>query len=176
MKGKPLSLVATSLAAGRASEIAHQRFPLGSKATSFIDGGFGRTGRAGYGGARRILLTAAENFKSGMKIQIIGTIIDLFVDANSVFFDENGSKDLSEFLGRAGVTLVKAGMTAAIGSVFAAAGVAGVTAIAVTLGAAAAPVAAVVLVVVGGYILAAMAVDHLDDKFGVKQSVAELAR
>lgn len=153
-----------------------QTFPLGSKSTSFIDGGFGRTGKNGYGGARRIMLTAAENFKSGMKIQIIGTVIDLFVDANSVFFDENGSDDLSEFLGRAGVTLVKAGMTAAIGSLAAVGGIAAVTGVAAAAGLAAAPVVAVVLVVVAGYIIAAMLVDKIDSSFKIKENVAELAR
>lgn len=77
-------------------------FPLGSNSSAFIDGGFKRTGKAGCGGVRRMFITSAKNFKSGMKIQVIGTIIDIIVDADTVFFDERGSKDLSEFLGRAG--------------------------------------------------------------------------
>lgn len=55
----------------------------------------------------------------------IGRVIDLIGDTNTVFVDENGSKDLSEF--RAGVSLVKAGPTAAIGGLPAAALVADVT-------------------------------------------------
>ncbi|RYG98302.1 MAG: hypothetical protein EON58_07530 [Alphaproteobacteria bacterium] len=177
LKGKPVSmLVAESIGGAKVSKGIHRSAALGSKASQFVDGGFSRTGKAGYGGARRIMLTAAENFKGGLKIQIVGTVIDLFLDAHSVYIDEKGSKDLSEFLGRAGVSLVKAGMTAALGSVLAAGGVAGVTALAVAAGFAAAPAAAVVLVVIGGLILAAMAVDYIDDTFKIKQSVAGLAR
>lgn len=100
----------------------------------------------------------------------------MFVDAHTVYFDEKGSNDLSEFLGRAGVSMAKAGLTAAIGSVLAAAGVAAVTAVSVAAGAAAAPVIAAVLVVVAGYVASAYVVDAIDETFKIKQSVAELAR
>jgi len=177
IKGKPLTkLIAQSLGASNEAKVTHQRSALGSKGSGFIDGGFAKTGKAGYGGARRIMLTAADNFKGAVKIQIIGTVIDLFVDANAVWGGENGSKDLSEFLGRAGVTIAKAGATAAIGSVFAAAAVTLVTAGAVALGATAAPVFAVVAVVVGGYILAATIVDYVDSKLEIKETVATMAR
>ena len=177
IKGKPLpQYIAQSLGAGKDAKVTHQRSALGSKGSSFIDGGFARSGKAGYGGARRIMLTAADNFKGGLKIQIIGTVIDLFVDANSVWGDDKGSRDLSEFLGRAGVSIAKAGATAAIGSIFAAAGVTLVTAGAVVLGATAAPVFAVVAVVVGGYILAATIVDYVDNKLEIKETVANIAR
>jgi hypothetical protein len=175
-KGRPLTKVIASGLQGKSAKIAHQNVRLGSKAASFIDGGFARSGKAGYGSARRIMMTAAENFKGGAKIQIVGTVIDLFVDANSVFLEENGSKDLTEFLGRAGVTIVKAGMTAALGSVFAAAGMAGLTAGAAVLGVAAAPVVAVVAVAVLGYIFAATIVDAIDDGLKIKESVANFAR
>lgn len=175
-KGKPLSKVISAAMHGKTAKTAHQNVSLGSKTASFVGGGFARTGKAGYGSARRLMLTTAENLKSGMKVQIIGTVIDLFVDANSVFFDEKGSKDLSEFLGRAGVTIAKAGMTAAIGSVFAAAGTAAVAAIATAAGLAAAPVAAVVVVAVLGYIVAATIVDDIDDGLKIKESVAKFAR
>lgn len=176
LKGRPVSKIIAATIAGKTAKTVHQNVALGSKSSSFIDGGFAKSGKNGYGSTRRIMLTAAENFKGGVKMQIVGTVIDLFVDANSVFFDENGSKDLSEFLGRAGVTLVKAGLTAAIGSVFAAIGVTMLTAGAVALGAAGAPVFAVVAVVVLGYIVAAKIVDEMDDGFQIKQSVARLAR
>ena len=174
LKGKPLSrLFAESAGLAKKSKAIHKTANLGSEASKFLDGGFGRTGKAGFGGARRIILTVADNLKGGVKIQIIGTIIDVFVDADTVYFDEKGSKDLSEFLGRAGVSVAKAGATAAIGSAIAAVGMAGLTALA---GGIAVPVAAVVLVVVAGYIAAAYAVDKLDENFKIKQSVAELAR
>ncbi|MEX5746360.1 hypothetical protein [Massilia sp. X63] len=177
LKGKPLSRIfAESAGLAQKSKAIHKTATLGSEASKFIDGGFGRTGKAGYGGARRIMLTAADNFKGGMKIQVIGTIIDVFVDAHTVYFDEKGSNDLSEFLGRAGVSMAKAGLTAAIGSVLAAAGVAAVTAVSVAAGAAAAPVIAAVLVVVAGYVASAYVVDAIDETFKIKQSVAELAR
>ena len=141
-----------------------------------MDGGFGRSGKAGYGSIRRIMLTSAENFKGGVKIQIAGTVVDLFVDAESVFLEEKGSKDLSEFLGRAGVTIVKAGMTAALGSIFAALGMAAISTGAAAVGLAAAPVVAVVAVAVLGYIFAASIIDGVDDGFKIKESVARLAR
>ena len=67
-----------------------------------------------------------------------------------MYFDEKGSKDLCEFLGRAGVSIAKAGATAALGSVFAAAGLMILGGIFATVGMAALPVALVVAVVVGG--------------------------
>ncbi|MCC2954194.1 hypothetical protein LK542_01030 [Massilia sp. IC2-477] len=174
LKGKPISrFLAESAGLIKTSKTVHKSAALGSEATKFLDGGFGRTGMARFGGARRIMLTTVNNFKGGLKIQVVGTIIDLFVDAHNVYVDEKGSRDLSEFLGRAGVSIAKAGATAAIGSAIAAISVAGLTALA---GGVAVPVAAVVLVVVGGYIAAAYAVDKLDNAFKIKQSVAELAR
>lgn len=180
IKGKPMTqLIAQSLGAGKA-KVAHYRSALGSEKSRFVDGGFGKSGKAGFGGARRVMMTASENFQGGMKIQVVGTIIDLFVDANSVFFTEKGSGDLSEFLGRAGVSIAKAGATAALGSIFAAAGTAFVTTAAVALSAtgtaAAAPLIAVVAVVVGGYILAATIVDYADNQWEVKEKIANMAR
>lgn len=175
-KGKPVSKVIAAALQGKTAKTVHQNVRAGSKAASFVDGGFARSGKAGYGSIRRIMLTSAENFKGGVKIQIIGTVVDLFVDANSVFLEEKGSKDLSEFLGRAGVTIVKAGMTAALGSVFAALGMAAISAGAAALGLAAAPVVAVVAVAVLGYIFAASIIDGVDDGFKIKESVAKLAR
>lgn len=175
-KGNPVSKVITAGLQGQTAKTVHQHARLGSKSASFVDGGFARSGKAGYGSARRIMMTAAENFKGGLKIQIIGTVIDLFVDANSVFLEEKGSKDLSEFLGRAGVSIAKAGATAALGSIFAAAGMAALSAGAVAAGFAAAPVVAVVAVAVLGYIFAATIVDAIDNGFKIKESVANLAR
>jgi hypothetical protein len=176
IKGKPMTqLIAQSLGGAKA-KVQHHRSALGAEKSKFSDGGFGRTGNAGYGGARRILLTASKNFLGGLKVQVVGTVIDLFVDAKSVFYDEKGSGDLSEFLGRAGVSIAKAGATATLGSMFAAAGIVLVTAGAVALGATAAPVIAVVAVVIGGYILAAAIVDYVDSKYEVKETVAKMAR
>lgn len=174
LKGKPISRALAEIAGfAKKSKVIHKSAALGSDASKFIDGGFAKNGRAGFGGARRIMLTAAENFKGGMKMQVIGTIIDLFVDAHDVYGDEKGSKDLSEFLGRAGVSIAKAGLTAALGSLFAAGTLAVVTALA---GGAALPVALAVLLVVGGFIVAGHLVDKIDNTFNVKRSVAELAR
>lgn len=149
---------------------SHVRAPMGTETTRFIDGGFAKSGRGGYGGFKRIVLTSAENFKGGLKIQAIGTVIDLICDADAVFFDEKGSGDVSEFLGRAGVSVLKAGATAAIGAVIST----GILAVVATVGAA--PVILVALVVVGGYAVAAYAVDKLDDKFQIKENVANFAR
>lgn len=99
-------------------------------------------------------------------------MIDLIVDAHSVFLDKNGSKDISEFLGRAGVSIAKAGATAALGSVFAAIG----TAALATAVAGALPVGLVIFVVVAGFVGAAMLVDMMDDRLGIKESVAGWAR
>lgn len=144
---------------------------LGSPGSAFLDGGFEKTGRAGYGGAKRIFLKSAKNFKSGMKIQIVGTVFDLFGDMMKVF-GENGSNDLSEFLGRAGVTLIKAGVTAVLGSLFAAGIFMGSAAVAGAIGVAAIPVAIVVSLVVIGYILSATLVELIDTAIEGKERVA----
>jgi len=176
IKGKPMTqLVAQSLG-GANAQVRHHRSALGSEGSKFIDGGFGKTGKAGYGGARRMVLTASENFRGGMKLQVVGTVIDLFVDVNSVFLDEKGSGDLSEFLGRAGVTIAKAGATAALGSVFAAVSAAAVPALLAVAGITATPVVVMAAVVIGGYILAATIVDSIDNTLELKQSVANAAR
>jgi hypothetical protein len=174
LKGKPVTRwIGEAIGSTTRVKAIHETIALGSERGAFIDGGFGRGGRAGYGGVKRMLLTTAENFHGGMKIQVIGTVIDIIVDANTVYFDEKGSKDLSEFLGRAGVSIVKAGATAALGGAFAAIGLSFITVVA---GTAAIPVLAVVAIVVGGYIAAATVIDKVDDIFNVKNSVAEWAR
>lgn len=168
-KGRPVTtMLGQALGMIRNAKASHQTMSLGSGGSAFLDGGYGKTGKAGYGGARRILLTSGDNFKAGMKVQVIGTIIDIMVDANTVF-GERGSEDWSEFLGRAGVTLVKAGATAALGSLIAA----GVTAGAVAVGA---PVVIIIAVVIAGYVLAASLIDMVDDQFAVKERVADMAR
>jgi hypothetical protein len=176
IKGKPMTqLIAQSLGGAKA-KVEHHRSAIGSEKSKFIDGGFGKNGKAGYGGARRMVLTTSENFHGGVKVQVVGTVIDLFVDINSVFLDEKGSGDLSEFLGRAGVTIAKAGATAALGSVFAAVITAGLPVLLATAGFAATPVLLVAAVVVGGYILAATIVDSVDNKFEIKELVAKVAK
>lgn len=120
-----------------------------------------------------MLLTTGDNVKSGMKIQIIGTVIDIIGDAHAVYLHEGGSKDLSEFLGRAGVSIGKAGATAAIGALVAAITMAGVTAVTAT---AVLPAAGVIVVVVGGYVVAATFVDWADEKLNLKNRIAEWTR
>lgn len=150
----------------------HINVALGTKEAAFIDGGFGKTGKAGYGGFKRILMTSTQNFGNGLKIQGVGTVIDLIVDANTVYFDEKGSKDLSEFLGRAGVSLAKAGATAALGSAIAAFGTVLLTgAVGATL-----PVWLLVALVVGGFMIAAALIDDVDNGLGLKNKVANWAR
>lgn len=143
---------------------------IGSPMTSWIDGGFTRRGRDGFGGAKRMFLTSASNFKSGMKIGAIGTVIDLMLDVKAVFGD-NGSKDFSEFVGRAGVSIAKAGATAALGSLFAAVSMTILFAAGIAL-----PVAAIAIVAVAGYIAAATIVDTIDSSFSLKDQAASLAR
>lgn len=145
-----------------------QRAPLGSNGSAFLDGGFARGGKAGFGGVKRIFLNSASNFKSGIKIQAIDTVVDLYGDMTTVF-GENGSKDLSEFLGRAGVTLIKAGVTAALGSLLSA-GIFTVTATAAT------PVLLVAGLVVLGYIVVATLVDIIDSSIEGKERAAAWAR
>jgi len=172
-KGKPLSKVAAQvIMAGAQAKTIHQRFPMGSKSSAFLDGGFARDGKSGYGGAKRMILTAAENFRGGAKIQMIGTVIDIMLDVNDVYLKEGGSKDFSEFLGRAGVSIVKAGATAAIGSLVAAIGLAG----AAVLFTAGVPVLVGALIVVAGFYFAATLVDMADNAIGAKKTVAEWAK
>lgn len=173
IKGRPLSRSFSELLGLSAnSKQITKKMPLGSHESAFIDGGFGKSGRGGLGGAKRLILTTADNFRGGVKIQIIGTIIDLMGDAYLVYFDQNGSGDLSEFLGRAGVSIVKAGVTAAIGSFLAAFATAGLTAVF----AAGVPVIFVAAAVVGGFILAAYLVDGIDNSFKIKDTVAGWAK
>lgn len=170
-RGRTLRRVAgkaATQAAGWALEKKIVKRPMGAPNSAWLDGGYGKTGKAGLGGAKRITLTVGNNFKSGMKIQLIGTVIDVYGDVSAVF-GEDGSKDMSEFLGRAGVTFVKAGATAVLGSLMAA----GFTALFAT---AAAPVFLVVVFVVAGYILAATMVDSADTTFQVKERAAAVAR
>jgi hypothetical protein len=145
---------------------------IGSHATSWVDGGFARSGSKNFGGIKRVVLTSASNFKSGLKIQAIGTVLDICLDFKSVF-GENGSKDLSELLGRAGISIAKAGATAALGSLFAA--VIGIG-VAIASSVVSAPVLAVAALVIGGYILAATIVDGVDEKFSIKEKAAAIAR
>lgn len=173
-KGRPLTRVVAEAFGAAALRPKHEKMPLGDPRSAFIDGSYQRMGKDGYKGTiKRILMTASDNFKGGMKIQIIGTVIDIIGDAHAVYFNEKGSKDLSEFLGRAGVSLVKAGATAAIGALAAAIVMVGVTALSATV---AVPVAFTVAVVVGGYIGAAHLVDMADEHFNIKNSVAKWAR
>jgi len=172
-KGKPLSKIAAQAVMGGAqAKTIHQRMPMGSKNSAFLDGGFARDGKSGYGGAKRVVLTTAENLRGGVKIQMIGTVIDIMLDVNDVYLKEGGSKDLSEFLGRAGVSIVKAGVTAAIGSLFAAVAMIAAAA-AFTAGV---PVLLGALIVVAGFYLAASLVDTADNSMEVKKTVAEWTR
>lgn len=172
-KGRPLVRnAARAVGYARAASVTHKTFKVGSEGAAFIDGGFERTGRAGFGPIKRILFRSAENFRGGMKIQIIGTVIDLIGDLDTVYFSEKGSKDLTEFLGRAGVSLLKAGATAMLGSIFAA----GITAALGLIFAAGVSALVAVGIVVGGFILAATIVDAIDGQFGIKEHVAEWAR
>lgn len=168
-KGRPLKQwIAHVRGTSTNTKIVHQTGALGSAKTGFMDGGATRTGKAGYGGAKRIIITATENFRGGIKMQIIGTVIDIFGDINDTFLKEGGSRDLSEFLGRAGVSLVKAGATAAIGGLIAT--TIGAIAI-IAIGTTAVPVYIGVGLVVGGYILAATIVDYVDDRLKIKDHV-----
>jgi uncharacterized membrane protein YphA (DoxX/SURF4 family) len=170
LKGRPLSqLVPKTLGVATGARQIHESVPLGSKATSFIDGGFARSGKAGYGGAKRLMFTTAKHFTGGMKVQAIGTVIDLIVDANTVYFDEKGSHDLSEFLARAGVSLLKAGATAVIGSMIA-------SAIGGAMLAVGSSVLLVAVVVVAGFAVTAIAVDWLDSSLQIKEHAANAAR
>lgn len=176
-KGRMLTRVtgqSAATAAGYALKDKTLRKPMGAPNSAWLDGGYGKTGRAGMGGGKRITVTTASNFKAGMKIQMIDTVIDLYGDIQTVFGKNDdgkeGSRDFSEFLGRAGVTLAKAGATAALGSLISVIIGVGV----VIIGGA--PVWAVAAVVVIGYILAATVVDIVDDALQLKERAAALAR
>jgi hypothetical protein len=181
-KGKVLAKKITSAVAKQVVGVAAQtvrttvhRVPLGSASSAFLDGGFGKTGKAGYGGIKRISLTSASNFKSGIKIQIIGTVVDLYGDMSAVF-GKNGSNDLSELLGRVGITLLKAGATAVLGSLLASMFLSWAVAGVVLVGIAAAPVLLIVGLVISGYIAAATLVEIVDSSVDGKERVAQWAR
>lgn len=169
-KGRPVSKVVSQVfRGGGIGATVYQSAIVGSEKSAFLDGGFSRTGRSGFGGTRRIFLTASENFKAGMKIQAIGTIIDLVGDVNDVYFTEKGSKDLSEFIGRAGITLVEAGATAVIGSAFSAV----ITAVILgAVGSAGLPVVLAVAIAIVGFTIGATIVSGIDDEFKIKENFA----
>lgn len=171
-KGRLLSHLAAQVMGGSTAQVVHRSAAMGSKGSSFIDGGFGKTGKSGYGGFRRIVTTISEKHRGGMKVQVIGTVIDIIVDVDDVYLREDGSRDLSEFLGRAGVSIMKGGTTAALASIFSA----GMAAVVTLLAPGALPVVLGVLIVVGALIAAAFVVDYIDSKLGIKEAVAEYVR
>ncbi|WP_332879293.1 hypothetical protein [Massilia sp. S19_KUP03_FR1] len=57
------------------AKVTHKTFPLGSKETTFLDGGFGRNGRAGFGGIKRLMLTTSDNLRGGVKVTSLYTTL-----------------------------------------------------------------------------------------------------
>lgn len=171
-KGRLLNDLARQGANGVLASEVHRSAALGSNGSAFIGGGFAKSGKSGYGGFRRVILTVAEDYRGGVKVQAIGTVIDIIVDVHDVYLKEEGSRDLSEFLGRAGVSLVKAGATAALASVLSTMAFASYAAVVpgglfVIVG---------VVIAVLGLIAAAYVIDKIDEKLGVKEAVAEWVR
>lgn len=171
-KGRLLSDLVKHGASGTLASTAHRSVAMGSSGSAFIGAGFARDGKSGYGGFRRVIMTVAEDYRSGVKVQAIGTVIDIIVDVHDVYLKEEGSRDLSEFLGRAGVSLVKAGATAALASVLSTMAFASVAAVMpvglfVVVG---------VMIAVVGLLAAAYVIDKIDEGLGAKDAVAEWAR
>ena len=167
LKGKLITL------AGLSEKAKTIKIPVGSPKAEYLGANNTIRGRTGLGGFKRISFTIGSNLKAGMKIGAIGTVIDLYGDVVTVF-GKDGSKDASEFLGRAGVSILKAGATAALGGIFVAmvTGVIGlIFSVTMTL-----PVLATVGIIVGGYILAATAVDYIDSYFNLKNNIANGVR
>ncbi|MEN6078555.1 hypothetical protein [Chromobacterium piscinae] len=158
------------------SKLKTVSMPVGSNKAEFLGSNHHITGRRGLGGFKRVFLTAKGNFRAGMKIQGVGTVIDLYGDFATTFGDGK-SNDMSEFFGRAGVSIFKAGSTAALGGLitagimFTAAAAASAVGVTIT-----APVWLGAMVVVGGYILAATVIDYADSAFNIKETVAGWAR
>jgi hypothetical protein len=163
LKGKLISL------SGLSNKVQTMKFPIGSAKAEYLGANNTIRGRNGFGGFKRISLTVVNNFKAGMKVGAVGTVIDLYGDMVTVF-GKNGSKDTTEFLGRAGVSIVKAGATAALGGV-----IAGVISAAL-VSVAGIPVVITVGLVIGGYILAATIIDLIDSSVDGKETIAKLAR
>jgi len=171
-KGRLLSDLFKHGASGALASTAHRSAALGSSGSAFIGASFAKDGKSGYGGFRRVIMTVAEDYRGGVKVQAIGTVIDIIVDVHDVYLKEEGSRDLSEFLGRAGVSLVKAGATAALAGVLSSLAFASVAAVIpgglfVVVG---------VAIAVVGLLAAAYIIDKIDEKIGVKSAVAEWAR
>lgn len=179
LKGRPLTKIVSTAAKSvfgmgtAAAKIIHEKKALGDAATKWIDGGYKVSGKGGFGGFKRITLTFLNNAVGGLKIQAIGTVIDVIGDYDDVYVDEKGSNDLSEFLGRVGISVIKAGATAALGSVFAAFISVGLASGVLV---ASAPVALVALAVIGGYFLAAYIVDAIDERYELKKQAATVLR
>lgn len=148
------------------------KMPVGRADAEFMGANYTKTGRHGYGGFKRIFLTTKGNFRAGMGLQAIGTVIDLYGDFKDTFGDGK-SKDVSEFFARAGVSILKAGATAALGGILTL-----VVGAAITFftAASAVPVLLGVAVVVTGYIIAANMVDFVDSSLSIKERAASAAR
>lgn len=146
--------------------------PVGSSSAEFLGANYARSGRNGLGGFKRLFISTAGNFKAGMSVQGIGTIIDFYGDFEETF-GEGKSKEVNEFLARALVSLAKAGATAALGGILIAAIVpifaifTASSAIAVALG---------VSIAIAGYYFAATIVDFIDSSLSIKERAASIAR
>ncbi|WP_293936367.1 hypothetical protein [Iodobacter sp.] len=156
------------------------KMPVGHPNAEFLGGNYSVRGRGGMGGFKRVFLTTASNAVSGLKIAAIGTVIDLYGDATTVFGDEK-SNDISEFLGRAGVSLIKAATTTLLASVAiigfntvlasffsVSLGVVG----GAVVGTTAIPVFLAIAIVIGGYVVSAYIVDWVDDRLKAKEYIA----
>lgn len=70
---------------------------------------------------------ALDAVKPGKALGSVGFVLDVYGDYRTVFGESKGSKDVAEFLGRAGLSLVSAGASAALGGALAALSTAGLS-------------------------------------------------
>ncbi|MDC7704603.1 hypothetical protein [Vogesella indigofera] len=89
----------------------------------------------------------------------VGFVLDVYGDYRKVFHDQNGSKDVTEFLGRAGLSLVSAGASAALGGALAGVGMMLTSAVYVAAGITM-PVAVVLVVGFVAFLLASTIIDN----------------
>lgn len=180
LKGRTVTQMLASSASASKAKIT--KTPMGKESLQWLGGDFERRGRTTKGHFKRLMIKLGENAKEGAKLQIIGTMIDIYFDITKVYNSKDGSKDFSEFLGRAGVSVAKAALTAVIGGLLATWAISGAAATASLLATtgmiatAAIPVAVAVLIVVGVYIFTAWIVDQLDAGLNVKETVAKYAK
>lgn len=118
---------------------------------------------------------ALDAVKPGKALGSVGFVLDVYGDYRKVFHDLDGSKDVSEFLGRALVSLASAGASAALGGALAGVGMMLTSAVYVAAGITM-PVAVVLVVGFVAFLLASTIIDNTLGSDTAKRNAGAIAK